>query len=204
MRVNKKFVGFNVDSEDEQLLDNFIGFLKRKLPLKKDITIEFLKSRYGKMSTGSRTNKHIIKILVKDRMNRDILRTIAHEWAHEYQRTIENMEKGPDIGGKNENKANERSGELVKRFERRHKKDEKTIYSLFNERIKELEAQGYYVIKLIKTNKNGIPDLIAIPKNSDVLFIEVKGPNGKTSPLQDFRLEELEKHGIKTEIYKPI
>jgi Fe-Mn family superoxide dismutase len=139
MRVNKKFVGFNVDSEDEQLLDNFISFLKRKLPLKKDITIEFLKSRYGKMSTGSRTNKHIIKILVKDRMNRDILRTIAHEWAHEYQRTIENMEKGPDIGGKNENKANERSGELVKRFERRHKKDEKTIYSLFNERIKELE-----------------------------------------------------------------
>lgn len=73
-----------------------------------------------------------------------------------------------------------------------------------SKRIKELEAQGYYVIKLVKTNKNGIPDLIAIPKNSDVLFIEVKGPNGKTSPLQDFRLEELQKHGIKTEIYKPL
>jgi Fe-Mn family superoxide dismutase len=72
-------------------------------------------------------------------MNRDILRTIAHEWAHEYQKTIENMDKGPDIGGKNENKANERAGELVKRFERRHKKDEKKIYSLFSERIKELE-----------------------------------------------------------------
>jgi Holliday junction resolvase len=73
-----------------------------------------------------------------------------------------------------------------------------------SKKIKELEAQGYYVIKLIKTNKNGIPDLIAIPKNSDVLFIEVKGPNGKTSPLQDFRLEELEKHGINTEVHKPI
>jgi Holliday junction resolvase len=71
-------------------------------------------------------------------------------------------------------------------------------------KIKQLEKEGYYVIKLITTNKPGIPDLIAIPKNSDVLFIEVKGPNGKTSPLQDFRLEELEKHGIKTEIYKPI
>ena len=33
-------------------------------------------------------------------------------------------------------------------------------------RIKELEAEGYYVIKLVKTNKNGIPDLIAIPPNS--------------------------------------
>ena len=41
-------------------------------------------------------------------------------------------------------------------------------------RIKELEAQGYYVIKLIKTNKNGIPDLIAIPQDSDVLFSEIK------------------------------
>lgn len=73
-----------------------------------------------------------------------------------------------------------------------------------SKKIKELESQGYYVIKLIKTNKNGIPDLIAIPKNSDVLFIEVKGLNGKTSPLQDFRLEELENHGIKTEVHKPI
>lgn len=73
-----------------------------------------------------------------------------------------------------------------------------------SKKIKELEAQGYYVIKLIKTNKNGIPDLIAIPKNSDVLFVEVKSQNGKTSPLQDFRLEELGQHGIKTEIYKPL
>ena len=38
-------------------------------------------------------------------------------------------------------------------------------------KIKELESQGYYVIKLTTTNKNGIPDLIAIPPNSDVLFI---------------------------------
>lgn len=73
-----------------------------------------------------------------------------------------------------------------------------------SKKIKELEAQGYYVIKLIKTNKNGIPDLIAIPKNSDVIFIEVKGPKGSTSPLQGWRMEELEKHGIKTEIYKPL
>jgi Holliday junction resolvase len=71
-------------------------------------------------------------------------------------------------------------------------------------KIKELEAQGYYVIKLINTNKNGIPDLIAIPPNSDVLFIEVKGPNGKVSKLQEFRHQELSDKGIKVEIFKPI
>lgn len=73
-----------------------------------------------------------------------------------------------------------------------------------SKKIKELEAHGYYVIKLILTNKKGIPDLIAIPKHSDVLFIEVKGPKGKTSTLQDFRIGELENHGIKVEIHKPI
>jgi Holliday junction resolvase len=69
-------------------------------------------------------------------------------------------------------------------------------------KIKELEDEGYYVIKLINTNKNGIPDLIAIPPNSDVLFVEVKKPDGKLSKLQEFRLKELEKHGIKVEVFK--
>ena len=73
---------------------------------------------------------------------------------------------------------------------------------LQTKRIKELEAQGYYVIKLVSTNKNGIPDLIAIPRNSDVLFIEVKGPKGRLSKLQEFRIKELNSHGIKTEICK--
>jgi Holliday junction resolvase len=73
-----------------------------------------------------------------------------------------------------------------------------------SKKIKELESQGYYVIKLIKTNKNGIPDLLAIPKNSDALFIEVKGPNGKLSKLQEFRIKELTEHGVKAEVFKPI
>jgi Holliday junction resolvase len=70
-------------------------------------------------------------------------------------------------------------------------------------KIKELEAQGFYVIKLGNTNKPGIPDLIAIPKGSDVLFVEVKGPTGKLSPLQDWRIKELENHELKVEIHKP-
>jgi Holliday junction resolvase len=69
-------------------------------------------------------------------------------------------------------------------------------------KIKELEAQGYYVIKLTTTNKNGIPDLIAIPQNSDVLFIEVKTPDGRMSKLQEFRKRELEQHGVRVEIFK--
>tara|TARA_B100000780_G_C21111911_1_gene449401 strand:+ start:138 stop:413 length:276 start_codon:yes stop_codon:yes gene_type:complete len=82
------------------------------------------------------------------------------------------------------------------------KKTDMTEQQIQNKRIKELESEGYYVIKLIKTNKNGIPDLIAIPPNCGVLFSEIKKPKGVVSELQKYRLKELKKHGVKTEIYK--
>ena len=77
-----------------------------------------------------------------------------------------------------------------------------TEQQIQSKRIKELEEQGYYVIKLVQTNKNGIPDIIAIPPKTDVLFVEVKTPNGKVSKLQDYRLKEIELHGCRTEIYR--
>lgn len=66
--------------------------------------------------------------------------------------------------------------------------------------IKKYEADGYYVIKLSRTNKNGIPDLLCLKPIGDlvdVVFIEVKGKNGVVSPLQKFRKEELEAFGFK-------
>ena len=77
-----------------------------------------------------------------------------------------------------------------------------TEQQIQSKRIKELEDDGYYVIKLIKTNKNGIPDLLAIPPNVNVLFSEVKTPTGKVSKLQEFRHKELKDKGFNVEIYK--
>ena len=77
-----------------------------------------------------------------------------------------------------------------------------TEQQMQSKRIKELEDEGYYVIKLIKTNKNGIPDLLAIPPNTNVLFSEVKTPTGKVSKLQEFRHKELKDKGFNVEIYK--
>ena len=68
-------------------------------------------------------------------------------------------------------------------------------------RIKQLEAEGYYVLKLIQTNKNGLPDLLAL-KDGEILFSEVKRPNGKLSKLQEYRLKELKEHGFKTEVFR--
>ena len=69
-------------------------------------------------------------------------------------------------------------------------------------RIKQLESEGYYVLKLVKTNKNGIPDILAIPPNSNVIFSEVKTPKGKVSELQKYRLKELEEYGSTTEVFR--
>ena len=65
--------------------------------------------------------------------------------------------------------------------------------------IKELESKGYYLIKLIKTNKNGIPDLLAIRKN-EIYFIEVKRKDGKLSKIQEYRIRELESKGFKVDV----
>ena len=77
-----------------------------------------------------------------------------------------------------------------------------TEQQIQSKKIKELEGQGYYVIKLMKTNKNGIPDLLVLPKNSDAFFIEVKKESGVLSKLQEYRINELNKHGLKTEVLK--
>lgn len=77
-----------------------------------------------------------------------------------------------------------------------------TEQQIQSKRIKQLEQAGYYVIKLIKTNKNGIPDIVAIPPRSRVLFSEVKTPTGRLSKLQEFRLKELQEHGLRTEVFR--
>jgi Holliday junction resolvase len=57
--------------------------------------------------------------------------------------------------------------------------------------IKEYESKGWYCLKLIKTNKNGIPDLLCLKSNEKPLFIEVKAINGVLSKLQEYRIDEL-------------
>ncbi len=66
---------------------------------------------------------------------------------------------------------------------------------------KKLQEQGWYVTKLIKTSTNGIPDLLAI-KNGKAMFIEVKREQGKLSPLQQLRIQELSDAGAIVHIWK--
>lgn len=62
--------------------------------------------------------------------------------------------------------------------------------------IDKYTLDGWYVIKLIKTNKNGIPDLLCLKRNEIPLFIEVKTPIGVVSKLQIYRMQELQDAGF--------
>lgn len=66
--------------------------------------------------------------------------------------------------------------------------------------IKKLELNGWYVVKLIKTSKNGIMDLMAL-KNGKTIFIEVKQPNGVLSEIQKYRIKELTSQGFECKVW---
>jgi len=68
--------------------------------------------------------------------------------------------------------------------------------------IKEYEAKGYYVINLIKTNKNGIADLLCLKDGCKPLFIESKEKNDTVKPLQYYRKKELISLGFESIIIK--
>lgn len=61
--------------------------------------------------------------------------------------------------------------------------------------IKNLESAGWLVVKLIQTNTNGIPDLMCL-KAGQCVFIEVKAPYNKSTPLQTYVQNNLRKAGV--------
>ncbi len=127
MKVTIIHKNSGIDKNEYELYNKFINYLQDKFPLNRDLKVIFLGERNGKMTTGSRLPQEI-RVLSKNRMNRDILRTLAHEWVHEYQMEVEKKEMGPDIGGKIEDEANSESGAIMKKFERDVPDSEDKLY----------------------------------------------------------------------------
>jgi hypothetical protein len=111
------------------IIKNFILELQKKMPLTGEVEIEFLEKRKGTMTTGSYLNdKNLIKVLFKDRMVADILRTLSHEWAHCHDHQKIHIKDRKAIGGASEDYANKISGEVTKRFIKQHPKLQNKIF----------------------------------------------------------------------------
>ena len=61
--------------------------------------------------------------------------------------------------------------------------------------IKEMEQKGFFVLKIITTNKNGICDLLCMKLGEPDVWIECKEKNDTLKELQRFRIDELRKMG---------
>ena len=128
MKITIKHKDSDIPKENYDFYNDFIKYLQKEYPLKRDVTIIFFGERNGGMTTGSRTDDGKLKILSKGRMNRDILRTLAHEWYHEYDRTILKSPKGDNIGSKSENDANSEAGAVMKKYEKDNPGDVEKMY----------------------------------------------------------------------------
>jgi hypothetical protein len=126
----------NIDNiltpEEIKVLKKFVTLVNSELPLKKDVSINLLPSRNIPMTTGVRLPKGNIFVLVGNRMIIDVLRTLAHEWVHEFQYQkmgLKDNEKIQDIGGPEENMCNALSGIFVKRFEKEFPNYSQILYN---------------------------------------------------------------------------
>lgn len=128
MKVCLKGVGESGYSKN--LLKDFFELLQSELPLKSDVNIILSQNRQDGMTTGVRRN-HEMVVLAGGRMLIDVLRTIAHEWVHEYQ--VQKMGVSvdkpiQDIGGPIENMASILGSIYMKKFQKQFPDYEEELY----------------------------------------------------------------------------
>lgn len=131
MKVCIKSPKSQVNQEQLEVISSFIKFLQSQLPLSSDVEVNLTNDRSTTVTTGVRMPGSKMYILAKDRMLIDILRTISHEWVHEYQHQemgLSDKEKIQDIGGPEENMSNVLSGIFIKKFDKQNPDFKEALY----------------------------------------------------------------------------
>jgi len=127
--ITVRYKNADLGKEHQDVINHFIEFLHDKMPVDNINEIIFLGEKNGDMTTGSyKIEEGLIKVLSKGRMLIDILRTLSHEWIHAAQHDFLGWEKGPDIGGRNEDGCNMYSGVLMKQYQKQFPEKKTNIY----------------------------------------------------------------------------
>ena len=66
-----------------------------------------------------------------------------------------------------------------------------------SDRIKAYEAKGYIVLKTIRLNKSGFPDLFILKPGGEIFFEEIKEGKDTLKQLQKYRIDQLNNMGFK-------
>ena len=130
MKINIVQNDAGLGKEKTKIVNHFLEFLYDRMPLEETQNIYFLGKRGHDMTTGEyQTKEGDIRILSKGRMLIDVLRTLAHEWIHGAEHEILGWNKGPDIGGPNENLCNIYAAMLLKEYQNQFPEHKKILYS---------------------------------------------------------------------------
>ena len=121
MKVCVKYRKSSLNDREFEIVQDFVSYLQSQLPLKSNVTINLVPERLSTMTTGLRLPHSQIFVLADGRILIDILRTLSHEWVHEFQHQkmgVKNFTKTQDIGGPVENLANILSGIFMKKYQK--------------------------------------------------------------------------------------
>lgn len=125
MKVTLRNIRSTTRPNQVGIIKEFVSFLQENSPSKEDVLIVFQSNRGDQITTGKQWNSSIF-IFSKDRLLVDILRTIAHEWAHIIQvQDGKNMEKGER---ELEDLANSLAGYWVRKFVKENPEHETEVY----------------------------------------------------------------------------
>ena len=131
MKVCIKSPKSEVNQEQLEVISSFIKFLQSQLPLSSDVEVNLTSNQSTTGTTGVRMPDSKMYISAKGRMLIDILRTISHEWVHEYQYQemgLDDKKKIQDIGGPEENMSNVLSGIFIKKFDKQNPDFKERLY----------------------------------------------------------------------------
>jgi len=123
MKVCIKKNNSEISDEKLEVVSAFVKFLQSQIPLSSDIQINFTDNQKETGTTGVRMPGSKISVLSKGRMLVDILRTLSHEWVHEFQYQklgLADNAKIQNIGGPEENMSNILSGIFIKKFDKQN------------------------------------------------------------------------------------
>ena len=167
MKVCLKKSGEFPKEEEVSVIKKFLQFLQSQVPLNKKIQITFTDAREVPMTTGVRMPGNEIFVLAKGRLLIDILRTVSHEWVHEFQSQkmgVKDNVKIQDIGGPEENMCNILSGVFIKKFEKKYPEFNKVTYG---------ESVNEEILYEISPKSIGVGNFLEFMKNNPNYMIQI-------------------------------
>lgn len=186
---NESELNESFNSTTPSIIKEFIKFCKQEIGFQTHPIVTFTRKKEQTHTLGHNdVSNNKIMVYIKDRLLADIMRTLAHEFVHTYQKDANKLsyESGND-GSEQENEANAKAGEIMRKFGKKFPE----IYSskfpvnaykntyLDKKILNESDGVYEYGCLMLKLNINNWKDVIGKIKDDDLYMKEDDSGYGK-------------------------